>query len=212
MNIEKKLIKLNEINFEKESRGYAWIDCYTSFNNERVTQEQKAKELYLYLANWGMVVRKSFLLQYNWRIFTNVIKILEKEEYKELKDLDVRDSNIQKKIKNLIKLKKEINNNLLNYHAGNNITDTLVSKIILGTLGCTIAYDSKVVENLRENKIASAGFNDKSLEELAKFYNLNFERFENARKDIESKTESKCTQFKFLDLFLWIPETDSTSV
>lgn len=48
-NFETKIEDLFE-NFNENLRGYSWYDL-----------NEEAKELYVYLANWGMVVRKSFL-------------------------------------------------------------------------------------------------------------------------------------------------------
>ena len=54
-NFETKIEDLFE-NFNENLRGYSWYDL-----NEEVSIDEEAKELYVYLANWGMVVRKSFL-------------------------------------------------------------------------------------------------------------------------------------------------------
>lgn len=48
-SFETKIEDLFE-NFNENLRGYAWYDL-----------NEEAKELYVYLANWGMVVRRSFL-------------------------------------------------------------------------------------------------------------------------------------------------------
>lgn len=64
--------------FNENSRGYAWYDLNEAFGSEKLSVEQKAKELFIYLANWGMVARGSFLMKHTWRIlrYNNVRIIL----------------------------------------------------------------------------------------------------------------------------------------
>lgn len=83
-----KLLKSVNINTE---RGYAWIDLNTAFlerEKKNLDDEYLAKDLYIFLANWGMF-RNSFLMDHNYRILVPVVKILKKQKYKILQNPDI---------------------------------------------------------------------------------------------------------------------------
>lgn len=52
----------------------------------------------------------------------------------------------------------------------NNLSDTLITKILMGTLGCVPAYDRYFVSGIRSQKIASGTYNIKSILQLVDFY------------------------------------------
>ena len=187
--------------FDDKSRGYAWYDLNDAFGNKSLSEDQKAKELFIYLANWGMVARGSFLMKHTWRILKPVIEILSKPEYKELRNPEIE--TVEKSIDLLIELRDEIDKSLRPYHDDKTVSYTLISKILPGTLGCTIAYDRNVKIVLSATGIASAKFEPDSINSLCEYYNKNKKDFENIRNKIEDRTGKKCPSFKLLDLVLW---------
>lgn len=201
----KSIIQKFEANYKKDfddkSRGYAWYDLNEAFGNKNLSEDQKAKELFIYLANWGMVAHGSFLMKHTWRILKPVIEILSKPEYKELRNPEIE--TVEKNIDLLIGLRDEIDKSLRPYHDDKTVSYTLISKILLDTLGCTIAYDRNVKIVLSATEIASAKFEPDSINSLCEYYNQNKKDFENIRNKIESQTGKKCPPFKLLDLVLW---------
>ena len=127
--------------------------------------------LYAYLASWGML-RNSFLLQKDYLFNKPVVKILCEKKYSKLVDFDPFDSKAKTNLNLIMELKEEIRNCYIGKTFSspktrdtitiNNVTDTLVSKIILGTLGCVPAYDKFLVNGLRKNNIVGT-FNLDSL-------------------------------------------------
>lgn len=75
--------------FDDKSRCYAWYDLNESFGNEKISEEEKAKELFIYLADWGMVARGSFLMKHTWRILKPVTGIISRPEYDDLRNPEV---------------------------------------------------------------------------------------------------------------------------
>lgn len=201
----KSIIQKFEANYKKDfddkSRGYAWYDLNEAFGNKNLSEDQKAKELFIYLANWGMVARGSFLMKHTWRILKPVIEILSKPEYKELRNPEIK--TVKENIDLLIGLRDEIDKSLRPYHDDKTVSYTLISKILLGTLGCTIAYDRNVKIVLSATEIASKKFEPDSIKSLCEYYNQNKKDFENIRNKIEGQTGKKCPPFKLLDLVLW---------
>lgn len=193
----RSIIQKLEANYKKDfddkSRGYAWYDLNEAFGNKNLSEDQKAKELFIYLANWGMVARGSFLMKHTWRILKPVIEILSKPEYKELRNPEIE--TVEENIDLLIGLRDKIDKSLRPYHDDKTVSYTLISKILLGTLGCTIAYDRNVKIVLSATEIASAKFEPDSINSLYEYYNQNKKDFENIRNKIESQTGKKISAF-----------------
>ena len=84
-------------------------------------------------------------------------------------------------------------------------TDTLISKILLGTLCCCPAYDRYFLAGLKEKKMKYNTFDINSLNELFDFIgkNNNKTEIESAQKLIESKTGNYYPAMKVLDMYFW---------
>lgn len=82
-------------------------------------------------------------------------------------------------------------------------TDTLLSKILLGTLGCVPAYDRYFIIGMKEMKMKNTTFNDTSLNELFDFIEENKNEIGNAQKQIQTKTSRHYPIMKILDMYFW---------
>jgi hypothetical protein len=82
-------------------------------------------------------------------------------------------------------------------------TDTLLSKIMLGTIGCVPAYDRYLIDGLKEMKIKNTGFNDASLTELFNFIEKNKTEIEQAQRLIKTQTQRHYPFMKILDMYFW---------
>ena len=147
---------------------YASFDyCFNYFQGFKDKKELAYKNniqnsclhLGFYLASWGMF-HNSLLLQKSIKFYEPLIKYIASERCN-VWDIDVNeytDPNIER----LIKCGKDIKNILGN----KGITDTLVTKIMLGVFGNVPAFDTyfKIGSNL-------GTFNKHSLEEIYCFYN-----------------------------------------
>lgn len=156
-----------------ETRSKTWDDCHKCFGDIHgrlkksgysrtlSKDEKEIARLYLmnYLASWGMYRGSSFVLQYDGTIYDDVIKAIFDKNYDSLWDVSYNDlySNLQG-LKNLIaKLINKINKILrvqrdFTYFkkidwTGNKtsgkVSKTLITKILLGTICCMPALDTK---------------------------------------------------------------------
>jgi hypothetical protein len=90
---------------------------------------------------------------------------------------------------------KEENNDI-------NVTDTLVSKILLGTIGVVPAYDRYFIEGLKQYGVTNTKFNKKSFRNLVSFIKINYEELEK----IKNLTKSNGFEYPFMkivDMFFW---------
>ncbi len=163
--------------------------------------------LYAYLASWGML-RNSFLMQKDYIFSRPVVDILCSDKYKSLINYNPLTDNSSKKaflIEELVWDIKRCYVGKTYFEEGNsepkvieNVTDTLVSKIILGTLGCTIAYDRYVKKGLSSHKL-SQKCSQESFLELKEFAKAN----ETAIKNTLLRLGDIYTPMKILDMYFY---------
>lgn len=185
-NILEIFIEEQNIEFH---RFNSWKHCYKFFQEEYFAEKSNANtaalHLGFYLASWGMYRGSTFLLQKDYTIHINIVKYL-KENYLN-KDYSFEEINILKN--DIVKIYKESIPDI-------NVTDTLVTKILLGTYACIPAYDRFFQSGLKINK-KTQKLSNKSFIEINNFYNENKKTFE----DFEAKL--KFPKMKLLDMYFW---------
>ncbi len=209
--------KFEDVNKEN-SRGYAWIDLNKAFRERKTkshSDEYLAKELFIFLANWGMVARGSFLMQHSYRILVPVIKEISKDKYQILQNPEICE--IEKNISLVISLKEEISSALKPFSNNKKkaVSDTLISKIIMGAFACTVTYDTYIVEELRgektsatgrTGKIASASFSENSLKSICGYYIKNKDKLEALRNRFKMPDGNLYPPLKFFDMLMWFSQ------
>lgn len=198
--------------------------------------EEKKKEIedYLalhlgfYLASWGMYRGSSFLLQRDYKTHISIVKLILQEKYKDLWDINLDFLNSQSdKISELISelckkihvLYREQGRDILDEEEKNedNSSETLITKILLGTFACVPAFDrfyktgmkwlkrklgfpknaKRLTQNLiRNDKVTNTFY---ALIEFANHYSDSLSIFSLGKNaQVESYPIMKC-----LDMFLW---------
>ena len=217
-----------ELNVQDRHRYRSWEHCYAHFyearqNSEKTNVDSLSLHLAFYLASWGMYRGSSFLLQYDYTIHTSVVEEILKRKYDKLFGLKCNELN-NEEICSLLdelntKIKKIYNpfrSKVKKPKGKKDISNILVSKILLGTLGCVPAYDRffvKAVTNIDEEtkkKVTTRNYNIASLKKLIKFYEEHQERLEELRSKFlieyqfnEDKKTLPYPQMKVLDMGFW---------
>ena len=213
-----------ELQEHTASRYRSWEYCYTQFyearqNPEKANVDNLSLHLAFYLASWGMYRGSSFLLQYDYTIHTSVVKEILKSEYSTLFGLECKELNNEQTSSLLKKLNSEISTiynpfrlELKETEVTQDISNILVSKVLLGTLGCVPAYDRFFVDAVKKNKVTTGNYNIASLQKLIKFYEdeEHQEKLEKLRSEFlikyEFDGEEKTLdypQMKLLDMGFW---------
>ncbi len=210
--IDKFLECANEIvNKEDTDRAWAWYDCYAAFQSNNLDNDTKAKELFIYLANWGML-RNSFLMNCTWRVLREVVEEISntkltipkntttiKKDDSFITGVDNLYTEINKKLKETLKNVKGIEKD---------VSSRLITKIILGTTGYTVAYDTYVRSALsmishmkNAPKLTGAGgYTKNSVTSLYNFYFDNKDKFdEKLNKINKNESHPKWTIMRFID-------------
>ena len=84
----------------------------------------------------------------------------------------------------------------------NQLSYTLITKILMGTLGCVPAYDRYFIAGIKNQKVATGNYNLKSIMLLVDFYEKNTERLESARSKMKIE-DMPYPQMKLLDMGFW---------
>ena len=202
----------NETVKDKHGRYMSWRHCYNAFSqNRNVLDEQTvdylALHLAFYLASWGMYRGSSFLLQKDYKVHIPVVKILMEEQYNSLVGITaeelIKDENLT--------LLEDVSARIRRAYADekpsieertNNATDTLVTKILLGTLGCVPAYDRYYVQSVKQYGISTGGFNKESVRDVAKYYLSHKDAFETVRAEL-STCGVEYPVMKLMDMCMW---------
>jgi hypothetical protein len=210
MNIVVTIEKyLSEITTDEFHRYKSWDNCFLAFSTYQQT-EKEVLELAFYLASWGMYRGSSGLLQKNHLIHKGAVNIIFSEKNQSLKCNKKREVS-KENINAILGLKNQLEGHYSGIFFAKGVdkpkpitpTDTLLSKIMLGTLGCVPAYDRYFIVGLKEMKLRHNGFNKDSLNELFDFIDFNKHEIENAQKYIKTKTQSHYPFMKILDMYFW---------
>lgn len=201
----------NETVKDPHGRYMSWRHCYRVFSeNRNITDEQVidylSLHLAIYLASWGML-RNSFLLQKDYKVHIPIVKIIQEQKYNPLHGI----SAVELCEEHSLDLLNDITERIRDCYARekpsidgitNNATDTLVTKILLGTLGCVPAFDRYYINSVKKNHISKGLFSRNSVRSVAKFYTDNLETFENLRHEL-SECGIEYPPMKLMDMCFW---------
>ena len=211
-----------ELKVQDRHRYCSWEHCYAQFyearqNPEKPNVDNLSLHLAFYLASWGMYRGSSFLLQYDYTIHTSVVKEILKPEYNKLFGIECKELNSEQTVLLLKKLNSEIGGIYKQFRSNagkedikQDISTTLVTKVLLGALGCVPAYDRFFVDAVKKNEVTTGNYNIASLQKLIKFYEKHQERLEELRSKFlieyqfnEDKKTLLYPQMKVLDMGFW---------
>jgi hypothetical protein len=205
----------NTLRKDPNDRFRSWEHCYKRFYDVRISQngnvdyDNLSLHLAFYLASWGMYRGSSFLLKKDYRIHIPVVKILLQQQYKCLYDIEcieLKKTEVQNKLRELeMSIKNEyavIRKSVKKTDVQKDVSNTLITKILMGTLGCVPAYDRYFVDGVKALKVTTGTYSKESLIGLVDFYKENQDRFEEARKNFWIG-DLQYPQMKVLDMGFW---------
>lgn len=206
----------NKLREDENGRYRSWEYCYKTFNEAHISNavdddfiDYLCLHLSFYLASWGMYRGSSFLLQRDYKVHKKAIKVILDKKYNSLWGINVNDYLLKENqdILNdvVIKLKNiynEIRLSVKETIPQNDVSDTLITKILMGTFGCVPAYDRYFIAGIRNEKAATGIFNINSILDLVEFYNSHYSKFEKARNQMKV-FDLEYPQMKILDSCFW---------
>ena len=197
----------------ENGRSRSWEHCYRVFRDARTDLSPDCDYLSLhlafYLASGGMYRGSSFLLQKDYKVLVPIVEEVLKPEYDCLFGVactDLRNNEVRaqlKKLSDCISAHFEpIRDEVAGREVASPVSPVLITKILMGTLGCVPAYDRFFEEGAKYLGLEKKSYNKDSLLELADFYEAHNDRLEEARRGMRTD-DLIYPQMKLLDMGLW---------
>ncbi len=200
---------------DKHGRYHSWEHCYAAFANARSKQLNAGEVDYLclqlafYLASWGMYRGSSFLLQKDYLVHMPVVEKLLQPDYDRMQGIackDYRNPEVQELLLDLNSFLRlhyqKVRCSVKDDEPKSAVSDTLITKILMGTLGCVPAYDQYFCKGVKKCGMASGLYTMRSILRLVDFYEENKLTLEQARSRYKIG-ELLYPQMKVLDMGLW---------
>lgn len=204
--IHRAIIDFYSRSREPNHRFKSWEHCYRFFSNRPTSDKDTAcLHLAFYLASWGMLRGSAKLLQKDYRIHAEAVSIILDSKFDCLFALSLIDA--QKKEDTLFELIGTLRNvyrRLLGN--GSSPSDTLITKVLLGTLGCVPAYDIFFVKGLRMEGVSYSGLKVSNFREMIQYCKDFEELLFQSQEDINKIAESEGVQYpimKIIDMWFW---------
>jgi hypothetical protein len=197
-SISKTILKFyHEIENSPHHRYKSWDHCYTYFRMKNPDPGIACLHLAFYLASWGMYRGSTFVLKRDYLIHMPIVGRLIAErdalQGKNVSEIAERTGRIFDLFEWIKKQYEELP------------TDTLTTKILLGTLACVPAYDVNLVKGLRLRKLTYSHLNPINFGYLLGFVKNppNLAQFEKAQIQIEKANGMKYPIMKLVDMYFW---------
>jgi hypothetical protein len=203
----------NNLKQDPNGRYRLWEHCYCNFFHARgkdnVDIDYLSLQLAFYLASWGMYRGSSFLLQKDYKVHIPVVRELLDKKYDPLMGIEcsqLRKEENQGKLTELTNFMSTYYDNIRRevkeQDLKNNVSYTLITKILMGTMGCVPAYDRYFIFGIKNQKVATGSYNIKSILQLVDFYEKNISRLEPIRKNMQVN-DLLYPQMKMIDMGFW---------
>ena len=151
------------IKLDSENDYHSWRHCYNAFADINRDETFLALHLGFYLASWGMYRGSAAIANKDYTIHIGAVQIV--KQFYALR-CDENNEVDAKNIPELLKLCKYMTKGEMIQRKP---TDTLISKIIIGTLGCSPAFDRYFNEGVKNEGFSFTKISKKSFEELFLF-------------------------------------------
>jgi hypothetical protein len=190
----------------------SWEYCYCYFRNnpvERIAEDRDHASLQLgfYLASWGMYRGSSFLPKFAYTIHRGAVDQLVAPRFAELWKRDSStDSNKSERvglIMEAIAALREAYRPFAPREESRQASDTLLTKIILGTFGCLPACDRYFIDGFRSEGHKYSYLNAQFVERALHFCSDNVSDLHEEHQRIQKDSGIEYPLMKLVDMYFW---------
>lgn len=206
LTIDKSSIDKYLSNMVQDSnhRFKSWEHCYGAFNNLDNPTDYLALHLAFYLASWGMYRGSCGILWKDYTIHMDAVNIIRK--FHSLRKEWLTMDDISQVIDLYGKLKKYYGE--IKYYKPENstsplnlaVTDTLITKIMLGTIGCVPALDGLFK---RAFHCQGKQFDEELLKRIIDYSQSNKDTIQQCQRYISEKLHCFYPSMKVVDMYFW---------
>jgi hypothetical protein len=197
-------------------RYRSWEHCYGHFRGHATFAtplqiDTAALHLAFYLASWGMYRGSSALLQKDYKIHQSAVSKLLEHSYDVLWDLDfddvAHDSSAADLIVSLSRALRATYRQHITIVDGITRdfepTDTLLTKLLLGTVGCAPACDRYFIIGFRHSGLPYSRFSPSFLCEVFRFCRKHKDTFRETQEVIARTSGIRYPLMKPADMYFW---------
>jgi hypothetical protein len=204
MTIAEKLLAYHGVRHEQD-RERSWEICHSYFHTHgpegiRADRDHAALHLGFYLASWGMYRPSSFLFQYAYTVHLGVVDCLTQPKFSTLWSQEFGGGENDKSLVPVIlDACQELRSAYLRFGEA---TDTLVTKVLLGTLGCLPATDENFTRGYRHLGFSfPAPLNSKFIQAVMSFCRNNLLELQGQQTRIEQAYGLSYPLMKLVDMY-----------
>jgi len=193
-------------------RYRSWEHCYRYFRNSqaeglRADLDQAALQLGFYLASWGMYRGSSFLLRHTYTVHRSVIEQLASPRFslfwKQEVGARAHDEQLVPTIMEATIAVREAYAPFARLAESGAATDTLVTKVLLGTLGCLPACDRFFIDGFKSEGLSYSYVNERFVGRLLNFCRDNLAELRHEQIEIERTGGMHYPLMKLIDMYFW---------
>jgi hypothetical protein len=192
-------------------RYRSWEHCFDYFrrvtpNGIQADRHHAALQLGFYLASWGMYRGSTFALQYDYTIHLGIVDCLASPEFTPLwqEEFGCTDEDIHllptisDSIKAITQAYRPFAKAL-----DKNISDTLVTKVLLGTMGCLPACDELFKLGFCASGFSYSYLNQKFVKRVFTFCRDNCDELRAEQERINQSSPVHYPLMKIVDMYFW---------
>ncbi|MGB3865925.1 MAG: hypothetical protein WBA29_09890 [Xanthobacteraceae bacterium] len=177
----------------------SWEHCYHFFGRRPIDRELACLHLAAYLANFGMYRGSSFLSTMEYRAHERAVKEL--DDYSDcLRSVTLL--NLEGRLDAVFSLKSRLKDSYATEINTRAATDVLITKIMMGALGCVPAFDRYLCIGLKECGLPQS-FSKKKYCEVLKFCKDELGDFEKAQRSLTQNGGVDYPLMRVVDIYFW---------
>ena len=172
------LDRFADIDNNKRSSDHQWEYCFQYFSGKPNDHDLSCLHLGFYLASWGMYRGSAGVRKFDHLVHKPVVQEVLLSKYDPLRGASLEG------LLGGLDLVWELSTKIQTlYPSAITVTDTLLTKILMGTLGCTPAYDRYFMAGVATDGISQT-FSRKGFHSLLRHCQARSEGFIDAQKQI----------------------------
>jgi hypothetical protein len=195
------VVKRHEDGWEGENNNYrSWELCFRHFCSRSRGRDLDCLQLAAYLASFGMYRGSGFIASKDYLVHEDAVAAVG-EYCGRLQNLDL--SGCIDKIDLVFSLGEQLTSAYKERANGRLASETLVTKIMMGTLGCAPAYDSYFRKGLRGHSLPQA-FSREALKKMLCFCKRESAALEKAQLYLNQRTRFvDYPIMRVIDIYFW---------
>jgi len=191
---------------DEHHRYRSWEHCYGHFHKSTpnaiaADRDHAALQLGFYLASWGMYRGSGFLLQNAYTVHLGVIERLVAPRFSVLWEQEFGGGDSDTKLVPIILEAVEAVREA--YRPFGQASDTLVTKVILGTFGCLPACDRYFIDGFKSSNFKYSYVNAKFVERVLHFCRDNLPALQEEQTRIRQAGGIQYPLMKLVDMYFW---------